>query len=105
VLPWLNGDGIPDLLVGANSFGGVGAYLGNGDGTFTLASVIPMSPGNLVLGNFNHNGILGVADSSNQFALGNGDGTFQAVQPILTDPPPLGFMWIAAGDVNNEWLD
>jgi hypothetical protein len=33
----LNGDGVPDLLVGANGLGGVGAYLGNGDGTFQLA--------------------------------------------------------------------
>lgn len=98
----LNGDGIPDLVVGANGLGGVGAYLGKGDGTFTLAGVIPMSPGFLVLGDFNHDGIPDVADSSNQFALGNGDGTFQAVQPILTSPPPLGFSWIAAGDVNND---
>jgi hypothetical protein len=102
----LNGDGIPDLVVGANGLGGVGAYLGNGDGTFTLAGVIPMSPGFLVLADFKHDGILDVADSSNQFALGNGDGTFQAVLPILASPPPDGFTWIAAGDVNNDgWTD
>jgi hypothetical protein len=61
----LNGDGIPDLLFGANSAGGVVAYLGNGDGTFTLASTTAVSPGVLVFGDFNHDGKLDFADSSN----------------------------------------
>ena len=103
----VNGDGIPDILEGAGSLGGVGVYLGNGDGTFRLASVIPLSPANnMVLGDFNHDGKLDLATSSNQMAFGNGDGTFQAPVPILTNPPPLGFMWIAAGDMNNDgWTD
>jgi hypothetical protein len=101
----LNGDGIPDLLIGAGSLGGVGAYLGSGDGTFRLASVIPVSPGNLVRGDFNHDGKPDLADSSNQLSLGNGDGTFQTPVPILPNPPD-GFSWIAAGDVNNDgWTD
>ena len=33
-----DGDGIPDLVFGANGLGGVGAYLGNGDGTFRQAA-------------------------------------------------------------------
>jgi hypothetical protein len=102
----LNGDGIPDILVGANSLGGVGAYLGNGDGTFTLASITAAGPGMLVLGDFNHDGKLDFADSTNQLALGNGDGTFQAPSNIISNPPALGFNWIAAGDVNNDgWTD
>jgi FG-GAP-like repeat/FG-GAP repeat len=103
----LNGDGIADLLVGANGLGGVGAYLGNGDGTFSLASVIPVGPAiNLVLGDFNHDGKLDYADSSNNLALGNGDGTFQAPVPILANPPIYGFSWIAVGDLNNDgWPD
>lgn len=103
----LNSDGIPDLLQPAGSLGGVGVYIGNGDGTFKLASVIPFGvANNIVLGDFNHDGIPDVATSSNQFALGNGDGTFLSPVPILTNPPPLGFMWIGAGDMNNDgWTD
>jgi len=103
----VNGDGIPDLLEGANSLGGVGVFLGNGNGTFSQASVIPFGPANdIVVGDFNHDGKLDVATSSNQLAFGNGDGTFQSPVPILANPPDLGFDWIAAGDVNNDgWTD
>src|ERR1022692_1045937 len=102
----LNGDGIPDILVGANSLGGVGAYLGNGDGTFTLKGVSPVGPGVIVTGDFNHDGKLDFADSTNQLALGNGDGTFQSPVNIVADPIPTGYSWIAAGDVNNDgWTD
>jgi hypothetical protein len=102
----LNGDGIPDLLVGANSAGGVVAYLGNGDGTFTLKSTTAVSSGVLALGDFNHDGKLDFAVSSNQLALGNGDGTFQVPASIVSDPPSGGYSWIAAGDINNDgWTD
>jgi hypothetical protein len=102
----VNGDGIADLVVGANGLGGVGVYLGEGDGTFTLASVIPFVPAtNLVFGDFNHDGKVDVATSSNQLALGNGDGAFQSPVSILASPPS-GFTWIAAGDMNNDgWTD
>jgi hypothetical protein len=68
--------------------------------------VIPFAVAiNMALGDFNHDGKLDVATSSNQVAYGNGDGTFQAPVPILADPPS-GFTWIAAGDVNNDgWTD
>jgi FG-GAP-like repeat len=102
----VNGDGIPDILEGANSLGGVGIYLGNGNGTFVLASVIPFvgAPYNMVVGDFNHDGKLDVATSANQLALGNGDGTFQAPVPILATLPPVA--WVASGDVNNDgWTD
>jgi hypothetical protein len=101
----LNGDGIPDLLVPVN--GTVVAYLGNGDGTFTLKSTTATpSGGYLALGDFNHNGKLGFATSGNRLALGNGDGTFQAPTPIVANPPSTGFSNIAAGDINNDgWTD
>jgi hypothetical protein len=102
----INGDGIPDILVGASSLGGVGTYLGNGDGTFTLKSVAPVGSGIIVFGDFNHDGKLDFADSTNQLCLGNGDGTFQPPVSIVGDPIPTGYSWIAAGDINNDgWTD
>jgi hypothetical protein len=101
----LNGDGIPDVMLEVTGAGGVQAYLGNGDGTFRLASTTAVNPGILALGDFNHDGKLDFADSSNQLALGNGDGTFQAPVSIVANPSG-GFSWIAAGDVNNDgWTD
>ena len=98
----LNGDGIPDLLVGSGS--GVSAYLGNGDGTFSLAGLTPAGAGNLALGDFNHDGKPDLVVSSNVLALGNGDGTFQAPVSITTNLG--GFDWVAAGDLNNDgWTD
>jgi len=104
----LNGDGIQDLLVESLSPGTVTVYLGHGDGTFSMSSVIPFTPNftltyNFVVADFNHDGKLDVADSSNQLALGNGDGTFQALVPIYPSLPAPGYMtWIAAGEINND---
>jgi len=106
----LNGDGIADLLVesfvtGSGYF--VNAYLGKGDGTFTLASSTAVStPGYLALGDFNHDGKLDFASSGNLLALGNGDGTFQTPVPITSSPPLNGFANIAVGDLTgNGWSD
>jgi hypothetical protein len=109
----LNGDNIPDLLVsvkGTEAGRTVVAYLGNGDGTFTLTSTIvsPVGPQGiyLALGDFNHDGKLDFATSGNELAYGNGDGTFQAPVDIVANPPGAGFSGIAAGDINNDgWLD
>src|SRR6202044_3482276 len=104
----VNGDGIPDLLVTDGSVnGGVYIYLGQGDGTFLLTSMIPFGAAvNIVTGDFNHDGKLDVATAGNQLALGNGDGTFQAPTSILANPPAAGLSWIAVGDVNNDgWPD
>jgi hypothetical protein len=82
------------------------AYLGNGDGTFTESSSTPVSPGYVVLADFNHDGRLDFATSGNQLALGNGDGTFQAPVAIVANVPLGGFSCIAAGDINGDgWGD
>lgn len=105
----LNGDGIPDLLVPVTgSPNALLAYLGNGDGTFTLKSTTPTpnSGGYVVLGDFNHDGKLDFATSGNLLALGNGDGTFQTPAAFIANPPASGFSNIAVGDVNNDgWAD
>jgi len=100
-----NGDGIPDLLVPVN--GTVVAYLGNGDGTFTLKSTtLTPSGGYLALGDFKQNGKLSFVTSGNLLALGNGDGTFQTPTLIVASPPSTGFSGIAAGDINDGgWPD
>jgi hypothetical protein len=100
----MNGDGIPDLLVTTPT--ALVAYLGNGDGTFTESSSTPVSPGYVVLADFNHDGKLDFATSGGQLALGNGDGTFQSPLPIVSNPPSAGYGNIAVGDINNDgWPD
>jgi hypothetical protein len=101
----LNGDRIPDLLV--PSAGAMNAYLGKGDGTFTLKSSTPLSAsGYVAVADFNHDGKLDFATSSNLLALGNGDGTFQTPVPLVANPPLGLFTDLVAGDLNGDgWPD
>jgi hypothetical protein len=87
--------------------GTVVAYLGNGDGTFTLASTTPTpSGGYLVLDDFNNDGNLDFATSGNLLALGNGDGTFQTPTAIVSNPPAGGFSKHRRRRYNNDgWPD
>jgi hypothetical protein len=86
-----NGDGIPDLAVtNATTTTGTAVntvviLLGNGDGTFTLKSNLPVGnkPVGAVTADFNHDGavdlvVANMNDSTLTVLLGNGDGTFRA---------------------------
>jgi len=83
------------------------AYLGNGNGTFTLAGSTPLSyVGFVAVADFNRDGKLDFATSGNQMALGNGDGTFQMPVALVPNRPVTGFNNIATGDINGDgWPD
>ncbi|HZU43627.1 MAG TPA: FG-GAP-like repeat-containing protein [Terriglobales bacterium] len=92
-----NNDRKPDLAVADTN--GTEIFLGNGDGTFTLASFInAMSP--VAVADFNKNGnqdLLLISSSILAVALGNGDGTFQS-------PHNVGVAGLAqvVGDFNGD---
>ena len=108
-----NGDGRLDTALvsgGSAALGGSGVTvsLGNGDGTFTLASGSPISLGTylsaIAIADFNGDGKLDLAvtDSSDNaviILLGNGDGTFGTPTTIPVGNGPEA---IVAGDFNND---
>ncbi len=104
----LNGDGIVDLFVPTGSYGGAGsvvAYLGNGDGTFRLGPTSAVSNvQTFALGDFNGDGKLDYATTSNLLAYGNGDGSFGTPNPYIPSisPNALGFSDIVAADLNGD---
>ena len=118
-----NKDGKLDLAVVSAAQATVSVFLGNGDGTFGAASVLPYAgnascappacspwPVSLVIGDFNNDGKLdliqvntdvGVPPGALGVLLGNGDGTFSALAGVIpvTGVTPAG---IAAGDFNRD---
>ncbi len=103
-----NGDGKPDLAVANYDSSDVSIFLGNGDGTFTLAS--NLYPGgyevrSVAVGDFNGDGKLDLAvanygSNSVSIFLGNGDGTFTATaQSPATGVAPIS---VAVGDFNGD---
>ncbi len=110
-----NADGKLDVAVASGSVhasssqgSGVTVSLGNGDGTFTLASGSPIPLGNslsaIVTADFNGDGKLdcAVTDSGGNtvlILLGNGDGTFGTPTTIPVGTQPNA---IVAGDFNND---
>ncbi len=106
-----NGDGIPDLAVGAANVDStaVSILLGNGDGTFSDAAVNPVVgfyPYSVLVGDFNCDGIADLAvgnvdDNTVNILLGRGDGTFAAEPNLsLSDSPQS----LATADFNGDGL-
>ena len=96
-----NGDGKPDLLIGA------GILLGNGDGTFQAAkSVVSGDVASIAIGDFNNDGKVDFAAISPPdvtIQLGNGDGTFQAPVSYPLEGGVVGSdQQIAAGNFNGD---
>jgi hypothetical protein len=105
----LNGDGALDLVVGFA--GGVKAFLGNGDGTFTapahgIAAGGPAAAIDVALINADeHPDIAWVESGVNGrviVGLGNGNGTFetQVIGRVLTPTP--GLTGVAVGDIDHD---
>jgi hypothetical protein len=101
-----NGDGKVDLVVSNSGDGSVSILLGNGDGTFQLASNIPAgkNPVSIAVGDFNGDGRLdlAVADGSNNslnVSLGNGNGTFQTPVSYGTGVAPTS---VLLADLNGD---
>jgi hypothetical protein len=99
-----NNDGNLDIVMGSSA-NDVSVLLGRGDGTFgaELLLVSGDTPGNIVTGDFNNDGLADFAtadedDSSVSVFLGNGNGTFRArISSTATGPRD-----IIAADFNGD---
>jgi FG-GAP-like repeat/Abnormal spindle-like microcephaly-assoc'd, ASPM-SPD-2-Hydin len=102
-----NGDGKLDWAVSNGEDNTIWIYLGNGDGTSALPTILPVtgvSPTWLVQADLNGDGkpdlIVAEADSSTVGVfLGNGDGTFKAEVQYSVPAPPL---YLVAGDFTGD---
>lgn len=108
----MNGDGILDLVVGAQTSQEIIVHLGNGDGTFTEAGSAS-SDGNVwmvALGDVNgdgHEDVSGVNSAHNRAAIlmGDGAGNLSAPARYATDSFPLATdLGDLDGDGDLDWV-
>jgi hypothetical protein len=106
-----NGDGIPDIaLISGGTSSPVQIFLGNPDGSYTLAvspSISAYTFGPIVVADFNGDGNqdMAILDGDNDtvaILLGNGDGTFN----VAASTPTIGSNpnQIAVGDFNGDGI-
>jgi hypothetical protein len=102
-----NGDGIPDWVVSNGGSNNLWVYLGRGDGTFSGATVIPLSgqsPVALAVADLRGSGKLDIvvaeADSGSiGVLLGNGNGTFGTEKTYFVPGAPIS---LAVADMNHD---
>ncbi|HEV2379546.1 MAG TPA: FG-GAP-like repeat-containing protein [Terriglobia bacterium] len=103
-----NGDGKLDLLAVSQMGSTLSVFLGNGDGTFRVTSVLPFAgkgPVAVAIGDFNGDGKLDLVqvnhtDNTVAILTGNGDGTFTPLKTTAaTGKGPQG---IVAADFNGD---
>jgi FG-GAP-like repeat len=110
-----NRDAVPDLVVPLGNGRGTAIVLGNGNGTFRVATRLLVdalsAPQNIAVADYNRDGLLDLACAMGdgtrglfQIMNGNGDGTFRA--PINYDVPPpntsVGGGIIISADFNRD---
>jgi hypothetical protein len=101
----INNDGNLDLATANSSSNTVSILLGNGNGTFGIATNLPVggAPTSIAASNFNGDQNNDIAVFNNSWEdvsilLGNGNGTFQPAENFGT----LGFGGIAIADFNGD---
>ena len=104
-----NGDGKTDWAIANAGSNDIWIYLGNGDGTAQLPTIIPLrgqAPVALVAADMNHDGILDlvVAEADSGMVavlLGNGDGTFGPELQFASPGAPIS---LVVADFNGDGI-
>lgn len=103
-----NGDGRPDIVVGASAGGGIAVALNDGSGSFGVATIYPVFAvfTDITTGDFNNDGKLDIA-GANQDTIGSvvvllGTGTGSFGSPIVSLSGGPSAKYLATGNFNGD---